>query len=156
GRLRWKVDRTVLADRTQLEHAVMVPEEGLVRYDIHPTIAATARVALTRRPPRSSLMRGRRARTRETSDRVLARLTGPHMDGACYLRDPDLRVADLAGAGRVGDDVGDLVGQRRVAEDVDSNLRQEVDLVLGAPVHLGVTTLATEALYVRDRHSGDA
>ena len=62
-------------------------------------------VPLSIRPPARSSPRARRSPVSPVRIRSRAR----------QLRDPDLAVTDLAGAGRVGDDVGDLVGVRRVA-----------------------------------------
>ena len=45
--------------------------------------------------------------------------------------------------------VDDPVGVVVVDEDLDAHLRHEVDGVLGTAVHLGVPTLAPEALDLR-------
>src|SRR3546814_1352510 len=73
------------------------------------------------------------------------------------LPDENLAVADLAGAGglhhRLDHGVGLVVGDR----DLELDLGQEIDHVLGAAVQLGVALLAAEALDLGDgdaRHAG--
>ena len=77
---------------------------------------------------------------------------GRRLDG----RDPHLAVADLAGARRLDDRLHDRVGLGVVDEHLDAHLRDEVDLVLGAAVHLGVAALAPEALDLGDGEALDA
>ena len=67
------------------------------------------------------------------------------------LPSPILPVAaDRAIVSTIGVDAG------VVEHDLDHHLGDEVDLVLGAAVGLGVATLAAEAAYLADRHAGDA
>src|SRR5690606_27327389 len=68
----------------------------------------------------------------------------------------DLAVADLAGARRLGDGVDDAVDLRVVDHHLDAGLGHEVDLVLGAPVDLGVPALTAEAPSLDGGETGDA
>src|SRR6478735_8800996 len=68
----------------------------------------------------------------------------------------NLAVADLAGA-RGLDDRLDRALDHRIAQDhLDLDLRQEIDDVFGAPVELGVTLLAPEALDLGNGEAGHA
>src|SRR5664280_1789733 len=69
-----------------------------------------------------------------------------HPDDLLHREDPDLPVTDLAGAGGFDDGGGHLLHPGVVDEDLEPDLRHELDLVLGSPVDLGVASLATEAL----------
>ena len=64
---------------------------------------------------------------------------------------PDLAVADGAGAGRLDDALDETGRVGVVDQDLDLDLRHELDRVLGAAVHLGVAALAAEALHGRRR-----
>src|SRR6185436_18562549 len=80
----------------------------------------------------------------------------PHLAGAdphhaVDVGDPELAVADLAGAGGLRDRVHHAVHVVVVDDDLDPHLRDEVHLVLGAPVHLRVAALAPEPLDVARR-----
>ena len=55
----------------------------------------------------------------------------------------------------VDDGVGDLLGVPVGHEHLEARLRQEVDRVLPAPVHLGVSTLSTVSSRLGDRDAGD-
>src|SRR5664280_3854059 len=71
---------------------------------------------------------------------------GAHPDDLLHREDPDLPVTDLAGAGGFDDGGGTLLHPGVVDEDLEPDLRHELDLVLCSPVDLGVASLATEAL----------
>src|SRR3954471_12074766 len=88
-----------------------------------------------------------------SSDGVPAELAGPDADHLFHRLDPDLAVADLAGAGRLGDDVDDALDVLVLAQQLDAGLRDEVDLVLRPAVHLRVARLAAEALDLGDGHA---
>src|SRR6185295_3914171 len=60
--------------------------------------------------------------------------------------DEDLAVADLAGARGLDDRLDRPVDQAVLKDDLDLDLGQEIDDVLGAPVELGMALLAAEAL----------
>ena len=64
--------------------------------------------------------------------------------------DPDLAVADLAGSRRRHEPSTTTLRVVVVDEDLEPDLRHEVDGVLRAAVHLGVAALATEALHFRN------
>src|SRR5690606_36217340 len=93
------------------------------------------------------------ASSSRVSERVGIELAGADAHHAVQVPDEDLAVADLAGARRLHDRLDHgvelLVGDR----DLELDLGQEVDHVLGAAVELGVALLATEAL---DLGGGDA
>src|SRR3954465_3928533 len=63
---------------------------------------------------------------------------------------PDLAVADLPGGRSFGDDLHHVVGVVIRDDDVETDLRNEVDGVLRAPVDLGVTLLAAVAADLAD------
>src|SRR5437763_3274281 len=85
---------------------------------------------------------------------VVAHLTRAHTDHGIDRRDPHLAVTDLAGAGSLDDRVGHPLGLVVVDEDLERDLGNELDGVLGAPVHLGVAALAPEAAHLRDGQAG--
>src|SRR5205823_4551428 len=80
-------------------------------------------------------------------------LAGAHPDHAFDGRHPYLAVADLPGAGHAGDGVDDSVDIALFDQDLDAGLRHEVDLVLRAPVDLGVARLPAKALDLGDGHT---
>ena len=92
------------------------------------------------------------ARPAAATERFGPPLAGADPDDLLDGEDPHLAVADLAGAGRVDDGVDHLVDLGVVDEDLEPDLRHELDLVLRTPVDLGVTTLAPEALGLREGH----
>src|SRR5438093_7068118 len=86
------------------------------------------------------------ARAGGASDRV-----GPHLSGTDPVHllggeHEDLAVADLPGPGRLEDRVDDALDLVLVGHDLDLDLRDEVHLVFGSPVDLGVSQLAAETL----------
>src|SRR5512132_617937 len=83
-----------------------------------------------------------------TLESVGTHLAGPDPEHLFDGRHPDLAVADLAGAGGLRERVDDAVHLLVVAKHLDLDLRDEVDLVLGAPVDLGVPALPPEPLDV--------
>src|ERR1700758_4521249 len=82
--------------------------------------------------------------------------TGAHSHNGFHGADPDFAVTDLASARRLNDAVHDLVDDRVVDDDLDPNLRHEIDRVLGTPVNLGVALLPSVALDFADGHAQDA
>src|SRR5690606_37331747 len=103
--------------------------------------------------PSSAAATGWSASPGVRSDRVGVQLAGADPHHLAQVPDEDLAVADLAGAGRLHDRLGhhlDLVVRHR---DLQLDLGQEVDQVLGAAVELGMPLLAAEAL---DLGGGDA
>src|SRR3954469_1667587 len=114
-------------------------------------LGAAAREAPATSRTRAEAMDGRsepsaRPGASQELQRVVAEFARADADQAVERVGPDLAVADLAGAGGEGDDVGDLVGVARVAHDLDLDLGQEVDRVLRSAVGLGLAALAAEAL----------
>lgn len=75
------------------------------------------------------------------SEGVRAAFAGPYPDGAVDRNAPDLAVTDLAGPGGLDDDLDELFGVLVLDEDLDADLGDQVDGVLGAPVDLGVAAL---------------
>ena len=71
-------------------------------------------------------------------DGVCAFLAGADADETVDVGDPDLPVADLAGRGRGDDRVDDGVDVAVFGGDFDSDLGDEVALVLGSSERLGV------------------
>src|SRR6185436_18300805 len=66
-----------------------------------------------------------------TSERIRAALAGADPDDLLGLRDPDLAVADLAGAGGLLDGVDHALRLVLGHQHLDLHLGHEVDLVLG-------------------------
>src|SRR5262249_23032427 len=67
---------------------------------------------------------------------------------------PDPAVADPSGLRGLGDDVDDVGGVTVVDDDLDADLRHQGDVVLRAPVDLGVALLPPVAADLADRHAG--
>src|SRR5512132_979003 len=86
-----------------------------------------------------------------TLEGVGTHLAGPDPEHLFDGRHPDLAVADLARASGLRERVDDTRHLLVVAEDLDLDLGDEVDLVLGAPVDLGVPALPPEPLDVGRR-----
>src|SRR5437588_2724794 len=84
------------------------------------------------------------------SERVVVAFTGPDPNHRLNRRNPDLAVADLAGAGRADDGVSDPLGKLGVDQYLDADLRDELDRVLRPAVDLGVTALPAVSLDLRD------
>src|SRR5664280_1117150 len=85
-------------------------------------------------------------------ERLGTPLAGAYPDDLVDRRDPHLAVADLARLCRLDHHVEQVGGIRVVDEDLHPHLRDEVDVVLGAPVYLGVAALPAVALHLRDGH----
>src|SRR5205823_799656 len=84
---------------------------------------------------------------------VVAHHSGAHPNEVVDWRRPHLAVADLAGAGRLHDGVHDALHVGVVGHHLDAHLGEELHRVLGAPVHLGVAALASEAPDLGDGHA---
>jgi hypothetical protein len=69
------------------------------------------------------------------------------------IEDKNLSITDLAGLGRVGDDLDDLVGKRIHHGDFDFYLGDELNGIFGTPINFGVPPLTAKAANVGD---GDA
>src|SRR3954454_5523673 len=106
-----------------------------------------------REPTTPGRRRTRARRSASSSDGVAVALPRPDPDQRLDRRDPDLPVTDLAGAGGLDDGGHELVDVVIGHDHVDAHLRHEVDRVLGAAVHLGVTTLPAEALHLGHREA---
>src|SRR5829696_5540301 len=89
-------------------------------------------------------------------DRVGPHLARPDADDLTDVGDPDLAVADLAGAGSLDDRVDHALNLVVGDHDLDLHLRNEVHLVLGASVDLGVAALTAEPLDVARREAHHA
>src|SRR5215217_8276176 len=99
------------------------------------------------------MRRSRAVRNSETatgSEGVGPGLPGPDPPDVVDWHDPYLAVTDLAGASRFDELLDHPVGIAVIDQDLDPDLGHEVDRVLGAPVHLGVSALPAEALDVGD------
>src|SRR5690606_8293855 len=109
------------------------------------------------RSPRRACRHSRNSRRGPgVSDSLGAALTGAYPHHLFDRQDGDLAVADLARGGGSLDGAHRRPGQVVGDEDLDPHLRHERHLVLGAPVHLGVAGLATEAGDVVDGHARHA
>src|SRR6266496_220634 len=86
----------------------------------------------------------------------LATLPGPNAHDLLQIAHEDLAVSELAGLGGLEDGFHRLLDQLLGQRDLDLDLGQELDLVLAAPVGLGVALLAAETLHLADRHPHDA
>ncbi len=72
---------------------------------------------------------------------------------ATRVEHEDLAVADFFRARRARDGFDGAVGERVGHGDLDLGLGQEIDLVFGAAVDLGMALLTPEAAHVADRHA---
>src|SRR4051794_26905548 len=99
---------------------------------------------------------GRSTALMGSSEGVGAALAGADAHQLFHGGDPDLPVADPTRPGGVRDRVDHLGRAVVVAEHLDLYLRDEVDLVLGPPVDLGVAALAPEPLDLRRGEPVDA
>src|SRR5512146_191431 len=90
------------------------------------------------------------------SDSVRATLAGADSDDRLNRDRPDLAVADPAGLGRLDHDSDEVVGVLVLAQDLDADLRYQVDLVLGAAVDLRVPALPAVPARLGDRQAVDA
>src|SRR5262245_29607929 len=90
-----------------------------------------------------------------TLERRLVTLAGPDADRSLDRRDEHLAVADRAGPGGGRDRVDHLVDHSVRHDDLDPDLRQEVDGVLRAAVELRVALLSPEAPDLRHGHADD-
>src|SRR5579884_3510600 len=86
------------------------------------------------------------------SEGVATSLAGADAGHLLHGQDPDLAVPDLAGGGGADDGIHDLTDHRVVDQDLDPQLRHEVDRVLGTPVDLGVAPLPAEPLGLGQGH----
>src|SRR4029450_7980871 len=102
------------------------------------------------------MRRSRAVRSSEAtagSDGVGPGLPGPDPPDVLDGHDPYLAVADLAGASRFDELLDHPIDITVVDEDLDPDLWNEVDRVLGAPVDLRVPALTAEPLDVGDREA---
>src|SRR3989344_4798535 len=82
-----------------------------------------------------------------------ARLARPDAHGLRDVEDEDLPVTDLAGRSRGLDGLDRLTRRRVVDDGLEFHLGQEVDLVLRAPIDLGLALLPAISLDLRDRQT---
>src|SRR5580765_3552740 len=81
------------------------------------------------------------------SNRLVAPLAGSDPERLFERLDKDLPIANAPGSGRGGDERDDLVRKRIAYDDLDLDLRKEVD---------GVALLAAEAADLAHGHADDA
>src|SRR2546426_421486 len=84
------------------------------------------------------------------------RFAGSDSEDTFGRRDPDLAVADLSRSRGLADDLDEAVDGVVVGHHFDLDLRDELDLVLGAPVDLGVATLTPKPARLGNGHPLDA
>src|SRR5438093_5318635 len=89
-------------------------------------------------------------------DCVVSALAGSDTKRLLERRDEHLPVPDAARLGRRGDQRDDLVGHRVGDDDFHLHLRQEVDSILAAAVHLRVAFLPAEPPHLAHGHADDA
>src|SRR3954454_19746914 len=94
-------------------------------------------------------------RPRHRSDRCLVLVAGTDPYDAVDRRDPHLAVADATGLRGLDHDPGDVLDVTVVDDDLDPDLRHQGDVVLRAPVDLGVPLLPAVAGDLGHRHPGD-
>src|SRR5688500_313825 len=109
-----------------------------------------------------SLMGGARFETErakalreENLQRGLATLVGTDANGVEDRQHEDLAVTDSARGWDLADRRDDLLGPCGRDDDLDLDLRHEVDDVGRAAIELGLATGPTEALDLADRHATD-
>src|SRR5690349_14388060 len=81
---------------------------------------------------------------------VCVRFTGPDPDDLLQVIDENLAIADLAAVGRLRDRFDDALSKVVGHGDLELDLRQEINDVLGAAIQLGVTLLPAETLDLGD------
>ena len=91
----------------------------------------------------------------ELSDSGRAGLAGAHAGHRIKRGNPDLAVADGAGAGGLDDHTDQSLGIGVVGQHLDANLRNEIHGVFGATVDLGVATLAAVTVSLRHGQTVD-
>src|SRR6478736_2307942 len=116
---------------------------------------ASEYAAANARPPSVWSATSPRPAGGDASEGFFTDLPGSDPDGHVDRLDPQLPVTDLPGASIVDDRVRHLLGLDVAGEDLHPDLGEEVDLVLAAAVHLGVSALATVATHLRERHARD-
>src|SRR5699024_9651072 len=82
-------------------------------------------------------------------------LSGTNSNHLLQRRDEKLAVADLAGARRCLNPLGDALEQRLGDGHLDLELGQKIRHVLGAAIQLGMPLLPAEALDLGHRHALD-
>src|SRR5690606_12708286 len=92
----------------------------------------------------------------DRSDGLVARLAGADAVHLLERGDEDLAVADFTRLRGFDDRLDHALGEIIPYRDLDLDLRQEVDDVLGASIELRVSPLPPEALDLRDGHALDA
>src|SRR5215475_9702305 len=90
------------------------------------------------------------------SDGVRPAFPGADSDHRLDRDRPDLAVADPVGLRRLDHHADQVVGVLVLAEDLDADLRHQVDLVLGPAVHLRVPALPAVSACFGDRQAVDA
>src|SRR5215472_10108996 len=124
-----------------------------------PSSEASQRSALALRRARSA---ANEARCRSLAGRApvatASKGSGPAFAGAdphhrVHRGGPDLAVADPPRLRGLDHHADQVVGVLVVAEHLEPHLRHEVDLVLRAAVHLGVTALPAVTARLTDRHA---
>src|SRR5262249_3897320 len=103
---------------------------------------------------RVQLARG--AADRLVADRLQIALAGADAHGGVEVADPDLAVADLAGASRVHDGVDDRLGLLWRGDDLELHFRQQFHFVLSAAIDFRLALLAAIAAHFGDGHAGAA
>src|SRR5436853_2248985 len=113
-------------------------DDAVARQASSSALASAGPNAAPRGPSATSRARASRRRSEVSSEGVGSDLAGADARDALDGHDPHLAVADLAGAGRADERLGDPGDVAVIDEDLEAHLRHEVDLVPGAPVTLGV------------------
>src|SRR6478735_10119505 len=90
------------------------------------------------------------------SDGRLVAVPGADADDAVDRRDPDLAVPDPARLGGRDDRLSDRLDVGVVEHDLEPDLGHQRDVVLRAPVDLGVTLLPAVTADLAHGHPGDA
>src|SRR5690606_6530205 len=90
------------------------------------------------------------------SERRLPTLTGTDPDRVEHGEHEDLAVADAAAGRHLADRLNDLEGEARRDDDLDLELRNEVDDVGRTAVDLALAPGSTKAPDLADRHAADA
>src|SRR5262245_6463033 len=144
GMVRWTSSRST---RSPVSAASVVSPDSLVMP------ASWHRGGPGRAPDRPGTWEASGASEAGRSDGVVALLARAHAGHAVEGHAPDLAVADLPGAGRHRADVDDLLGLDRRDDDLEPDLGDELDGVLGAPEDLALAALAAVALQLADREA---
>ena len=85
----------------------------------------------------------------------IAGLAGTDAYRIFHGNDEDFAISDVAGSRRFADGADRRFSETVADDDLHLQFRCEIDLILGAAIHLLVTLLAAKSLYLTNGHADD-